>query len=110
MVMAVRAVTETNGRGILMHVTVYGPAPVQGESECVQCRWTQAFLKKCHVEYQYIEVIVDSPEEQQVKELVAQHHLLNHYPVVVVTNGHRTDAWSGFKIDRIKGLRKTGNY
>lgn len=87
-----------------MNVTVYTtPA-------CVMCNYTKVQLSKLGIEFVERDISTNSEWEAEAKALVAEHHLLNNYPVVVAGNHHRLVAWSGFKIDMIKGLRETGDY
>jgi glutaredoxin len=81
---------------------------VYGHSECVQCEWTLKWLDRLEHDYQYIDIRKDADAENDVKTMgFGDHPTL---PVVVVSNRSRTEKWAGFKIDKIKGLRKTGDY
>lgn len=87
-----------------MNVTVYG------KPECVQCEHTckqlDIAVRKGHIPgYTYLDVTTDDAANRAAKETG-----FTSLPIVVVSNSRRHEAWSGFKIDRIRGLRHTGDY
>lgn len=87
-----------------MNVIIYGTP------ECTQCLHTKAFLDKQETEFEYRDVTTNDEWRKEALVIVAEHVLLQNYPIVVVSNKHRRDAWSGFKIEKIRGLRETGDY
>lgn len=76
-----------------MKVTVYSM------ENCVQCKQTYMFLDKFNVEYN----TVDINKDPNAKDIIAKHDFQSA-PVVVVDNDGSTDAWCGFRIDKIKEL------
>lgn len=88
-----------------MNVTVYG------KPECPQCKYTRVELDKLAAKgqlpcgYTYLDVTVD-PEANTAAKATGYTSL----PIVVVTNRFRTEKWSGLKLDRLRGLRHTGDY
>jgi glutaredoxin-like protein NrdH len=87
-----------------MKITVYG------KPNCVQCHYTRTDLEDSGITYEYRDVTTDSEADAQAHQLVAEYHLLMNLPIVVVRNNHRQIAWAGYKRDKLKGLRKTGEY
>lgn len=87
-----------------MKVTVYG------KPKCVQCEYTCKELDKLVEKgqlpgYEYRDVTTDSEAAKDVRATG-----VTQLPVIVVSNERRTERWSGFKIDKLRGLRSTGNY
>lgn len=83
---------------------------IYGNRNCVQCQYTKTWMERLEIEFEYRDVEADETWHDEAKAIAAEYHLLDNYPIVVVSNNHRRDAWSGFKIERIKGLRQTGEY
>lgn len=82
-----------------MNVTVYT------KPGCVQCEWTKKMLDKQGTDYQVIDVSESTMAQDILRELG-----YTALPVVVVNNGPRTGHWSGFKLDKLRGLKDTGGY
>jgi glutaredoxin-like protein NrdH len=77
---------------------------------CVQCEWTIKLLDGMELRYEVIDVSLDSAAEQDVRNMVIDGKPVMGVPVVVVSNGKRTDIWVGFREAKIRGIRETGNY
>lgn len=72
-----------------MSVTVY-TLP-----HCVQCDTTKRMLEKNNIEFNTVDLTQDDTAYEMVKSLGYQ-----SAPVVIAGEDH----WSGFRIDKIKGL------
>lgn len=81
---------------------------VYTKPDCIQCRYTKERLDDMELTYETIDVTKDAAAERDVKHMGFGER--PQMPVVVVTGSQRTDKWAGFKIDKIKGLKETGNY
>lgn len=87
-----------------MNVIVYG------NRTCVMCDYTKRWMERLDIEFEYRDVEVNETWHDEAKTIAAEYNLLQNYPIVVVGNKYRRDAWSGFKIEKIKSLRETGEY
>lgn len=87
-----------------MNVIVY-TAPA-----CVMCNYTKTWLKKLGIEFEERDVTTRDDWHDEAKAIADKDKLLHNYPIVVVGNHHRRESWSGFKIEKLKGLRETGDY
>jgi glutaredoxin len=67
-------------------------------------------LDKMELRYEIIDVTLDRAAERDVKKMVIDGKPVMGYPVVVVSNRRRTERWAGFKLDKIRGLKNTGDY
>lgn len=74
-----------------MTVTIYTTP------NCVQCEQTKRFFKKHDIEF----VSVNLHEDQEAYEKVKG---MGYQSAPVVTTA--TDSWSGFRLDKLKGLVK----
>lgn len=84
---------------------------IYGKSECVQCHYTKVWLDRPpKLQYEYIDIEKDAAAEHDAKKIIRDEKLNTTWPLVIVSNGYRTGHWTGFRIDRLKGLRETGNY
>lgn len=83
---------------------------VYTKPECVQCFYTKQELDKLKLTYTVIDVSLDRAAEKDVRKMVIDGKPVTTFPVVIVSNSHRTSQWAGFKIDRIRGIRETGDY
>ncbi|MDR0950257.1 MAG: glutaredoxin family protein [Candidatus Ancillula sp.] len=82
-----------------MSVTVYS------RENCVQCKQTYMFLDKFGIDYSRIDI-----DQDKNAAAVIDKYDFQSAPVVIVENsdGDNTvsDAWCGFRIDKIKELQK----
>lgn len=75
-----------------------------GIPACQPCRFTKTMLDAQHIEHEIINILL--PENRQIwKDLQAAGHA--QLPVVMVShNGSREgDVWTGFRPEKIRGLR-----
>lgn len=57
-----------------------------------------------------IDVTLDKAAEKDVRNMVIDGKPVTTFPVVIVSNSRRTVRWFGFRVDKIRGLRETGDY
>jgi len=75
---------------------------VYTKPNCVQCEWTKKLMDKLDIEYKAVDVTQDKDAEETVISLG-----YTALPVVVVDmNTH----WQGFRMERIKGLKRSGRH
>jgi glutaredoxin len=87
---------------------------VYGKPDCVQCAYTckelDTMVDKGQLPgYQYRDVMTDPDAEKEAKAIGLELKSMN-LPIVVVRNKHRAERWSGFKIEKLRGLKSTGDY
>lgn len=83
---------------------------VYSKPDCVQCDWTKRQLDKMELSYQDIDVTQDRAAKRDVDNMIIDGKPVMTLPVVVVSNSRRADKWSGFRIEKIRGLKSTGDY
>lgn len=87
---------------------------VYGKPHCVMCHYTLVQLDKliadgADLTYEEIDVTTDRDAANDVREMGFGDH--PQLPIVVASNAQRTVKWSGFNLDKIRGLKfNTGNY
>lgn len=81
---------------------------VYTKPNCIQCRYTKERLDGMGLVCETIDVTQDDDAAEAVKHMGFGDH--PQMPVVVVTGSQRTEQWAGFKIDKLRGLKETGNY
>jgi glutaredoxin-like protein NrdH len=81
-----------------MNITVYTTPG------CVQCHYTQTELEKLHLVFTALDVTIDDAAASTVRQLarILKRTML---PIVTVTHDNGAlDMWSGFCVDKIRGL------
>jgi glutaredoxin len=67
-------------------------------------------LDKLELRYDVIDVTLDRAAEKDVRNMEIDGKPVMQLPVVIVSNSKRTVRWSGFRLEKIRGLRETGDY
>ncbi len=71
-------------------------------STCVWCKRTKALLNELQVEYDYLDVDLESPEERdRAVAQMARHNPARNFPTVVIND---KDVVVGFHPERLKEL------
>lgn len=76
-----------------MTVTVYT------KPDCVQCEYTKKELDKKGLSYNVIDVTKNAGARKALQDMG-----LSTLPVVTVEQGDRKDSWSGFHIEKLRGI------
>jgi glutaredoxin len=83
---------------------------VYGKKLCVQCEYTRKWLAKLGLPFEYIDIEIDQDAAHDARKIIRDNSFNETWPLVVVSNSRRAGKWTGFKIDRLKGIRETGDY
>jgi glutaredoxin len=77
-----------------------GEVKLYGLSTCLWCMRTKKLLDKLGVAYQYVDVDLQSKEEQQkIMEKVKQYNRLGSFPTIIINDA----CIVGYREDDIKG-------
>lgn len=79
---------------------------IYGRPDCTACHWTKKWMDRLGLHYQDINIDADQYAAHDVRQIVRANKLNESLPLVIVSNGRQTQRWTGFRIDRIRGLRE----